>query len=118
MQLSVDLSHIPIFFLFFYVLMPVAIYMIRGGFWARIYILFSSMVGAIFIYSSPVGFIELLFPDWIPDSLKSYYISLFKLASEPILMSLAAAGFILLFLFQYGLIKLVSMTGWGGASED
>jgi hypothetical protein len=112
MQITLDLSSIPLFFVLFYVVFPVAVRVLRGEFWGKIYIIFSSMVGAMIMYSTPIGFVQMILPGFIPDETKIYIGKLFNFVAGGIGYLLAAIGFFLLFIFQHGLIKLISYTGW------
>ena len=117
MQLIIDLSSIPVFFLLFYVIFPVAVRVLRGEFWSKIYIIFSSTIGAMIMYSTPAGFLELILPGIIPDDIKVYITKLFNFVAGGVGWVLAVIGFFLLFIFQHGLIKLINYTGWLEAQD-
>lgn len=112
MRITIDVSSLPLFFLLFYVVFPVLVRVLRGEFWGKIYILFSSIVGAMIMYSTPIGFVEMILPGFIPDDVKLYIGKLFNFVAGGVGYFLAAIGFFLLFIFQHGLIKLISYTGW------
>ncbi len=67
MEFTIDLSHIPLFFLLFFDIFPIMVRVLRGEFWSKVYIIFSSMIGAMILYSTPTGFLELILPGIIPE---------------------------------------------------
>jgi hypothetical protein len=76
MNITLDLAHIPYFFLIFYVILPVVVYWLVGSFWVRIYMVISSALGAMLAYAMPIGFIDLVMPDVIPESFQQQFIGL------------------------------------------
>jgi len=110
--ITIDLNNIPVFFLLFFVIFPVIVRVFRGPFWGKIYIIFSSTVGAMIMYSTPIGFIEMIMPGFVPDEVKLYIAKLFNFVAGGIGYVLAAIGFFLLFIFQHGMIRLIEYSGW------
>ena len=115
--LSIDLSKIPFFFILFFIVLPAYIYFLRGGFWVLVYIFFSSLGGALFSYYAPLGFIEMVLPEALPDFVKNYFELLFRAVMNWSLLLFSAMVFFMLLLFQYGLLKLLSFFRWGGIKD-
>jgi hypothetical protein len=112
MIVTIELSSLPIFFIFFYIVLPVAIRIFKGDFWAKIYIFLSSLLGAMLLYASPLAFLRVVFPESIPVNILRYFELLLDWVTEGLSILLGGLGFFALFLLQYGLVKLVGMFGW------
>lgn len=117
LEVTVDLSSLPYFFLAFYVVLPLVVYFFMGLFWTRVYMVVSAFLGGMLAYATPLGFVDLLIPDVVPANLEEYFKGLFSAVLHHGLLVFSGAVFIALLLFQWGLVKLVSALGWGGAED-
>ena len=100
-----------LFFLLFYVALPVGIALFKGGGWARLYSFISSFLAAYWAYQAPLSFLEsMVFQGSSPVDVSVWFKFILDLATEYGRLIFAAIVFILLYLFQYRLIyRLVEM---------
>jgi len=100
-----------LFFLTFYVIVPVAITITKGGGWARLYSLVSAALAAYWAYLAPAQFLEsMVVPHGAPSDVASYFKWILDLVTEYGRMVFAAVVFILLYLFQFKFIA--RLTEW------
>lgn len=117
MNITLDLAHIPYFFLIFYVVPPVLVYFLVGRFWVKIYTVISAFLGATLAAAMPLAFIDLVMPDVIPESIQQQFLGLAEGALRYGSLIFAGIVFFALLLLQHGVLRLVEMTGWGGAKD-
>ena len=114
----IDFSQIPYFLLIFYVALPVLVYFTLGSFWARVYLIFSSLLGAMAAYAAPIGFVELLIPPVIPPFVTQQLIALASAILQEGLLIFAAVVFFVLALLQHAILKLLEWTHWRGMHRE
>ncbi len=106
-----DLIIPSLFFLTFYVIVPVAITITKGGGWARLYSLVSSALAAYWAYLSPAQFLEsMVLPPGAPSEVSTYFAWILDLVTEYGRMVFAIIVFILLYLLQFRFIA--RLTEW------
>jgi len=116
MNITLDPSQIPIFFIIFYIIFPVVVFFFFGKFWATIYMLISSALGAMVAAAMPLAFIDIVIPDII-EPYKQYFIGVAEGVLKYGTMLFAGIVFFLLMLLQHAIVRLVEATGWIGAKE-
>ena len=117
MNVTIDLAHIPYFFLVFYVILPILVYFLVGDFWTKIYTVLASFLGAVLAAAMPIGFIKLIMPSVIPEDIQQWFLGLAEVALRYGTLIFAGIVFFALLMLQHGVLKLVRMTGWGGAKD-
>ncbi|MEM3403763.1 MAG: hypothetical protein QXJ17_04445 [Nitrososphaeria archaeon] len=117
MNITLDLSHIPLFFIVFYIILPIVVFFFAGSFWAKIYAVISSVLGAVLAAAMPMAFIDLILPDVIPEGIVEQFAGLAEAALKYGSMVFAGIVFFALLLLQHGVVKLVEATGWIGSKE-
>jgi len=117
MFFQISFETIPLFVLIFYVLLPVLIFFLYGVFWARIYSIISSFLGALFAFYYPQKFLETLIPETVPEQIAGYFKTILFAIADYGLYVFAAVVFFILLLLQHGIIKLLSFFGWIGTEE-
>lgn len=115
MNITLDLSQIPVFFILFYIIFPVAVFFFFGKFWATIYMLVSSALGAIAAAAMPLAFIDLIIPDLL-ETFREQFVSLAEAVLKYGSMIFAGIVFFLLLLLQHAIVRLVEATGWIGSN--
>jgi len=116
MNITLNPSQIPIFFIIFYIIFPVVVFFFFGKFWATIYMLISSALGAMVAAAMPLAFIDIVIPDII-EPYKQYFIGVAEGVLKYGIMLFAGIVFFLLMLLQHAIVRLVEATGWIGAKE-
>ncbi|RLE48548.1 MAG: hypothetical protein DRJ18_01750 [Candidatus Methanomethylicota archaeon] len=97
-----------LFFLTFYVIVPVAITITKGGGWARLYSLVSAALAAYWAYLAPAQFLKSMV---VPHGeVSTYFEWILDLVTEYGRMVFAAVVFILLYLLQFRFIA--RLTEW------
>jgi len=112
--IPLDLSQVPYFLLVFYVALPAVVFFIMGSFWARVYMIFSSLLGAMAAYASPLSFIELIIPPVIPQFVANQLVGLAAAILQYGLLIFVGIIFFVLLLLQHGIIKLLEWSQWRG----
>ena len=116
MDVTLSFSHLPIFFILFYIIFPVAVFFFFGKFWTIIYMLISSALGAMVAAAMPMAFIDIVLPDII-EPYKQYFIGLAESVLKYGSMIFSGIVFFLLMLLQHAIVRLVEATGWIGSNE-
>ncbi len=113
MNVTLDFSSLPIFFILFYIIFPVTVFFFGGKFWANVYMIASSVVGAMVAAAMPLAFVDLVMPD-VLEPFKEYYVGLAAAVLKYGSTVFAGIVFFLLILLQHAIIKLIEATGWIG----
>jgi hypothetical protein len=114
LNLLIDFSQIPYFLLIFYVALPAFVFYFLGSFWARVYMIFSALFGAMAAYAAPIGFVELLIPPVIPPFVANELTGLAAGILQYGLLLFAGIIFFVLALLQHALFKLLEWSHWRG----
>lgn len=107
-----NLSTLPWVLILFYVVLPLAVRMWRGSFWANVYITVSSALGALYFSALPLWLAGRIPGEpSIPgvEPLVEHLKSLVGWIPAPLF---AGVAFIALFLLQKGVVRLADLTGW------
>ncbi|MCL4344093.1 MAG: hypothetical protein JRN26_00950 [Nitrososphaerota archaeon] len=112
--LPIDLSQIPYFLIVFYAALPALVFFVMGSFWARIYMIFSSLLGAMAAYAAPIGFLQLLIPPVIPSFVTNQIMGMAAGILQYGLLIFAAIIFFVLALLQHAILKLLEWSHWRG----
>lgn len=114
-DITFSFAYIPWFLVIFYALIPAAVYMFLGPFMARVYMIFSSFLGAIAAYAAPLGFLDQIIPPVIPPWVTQQLMGMASAILQYGLLIYAAAIFVVLFLLQHAIVKILDWTHWRGA---
>ncbi|MEM5798112.1 MAG: hypothetical protein QXG26_01795 [Candidatus Aenigmatarchaeota archaeon] len=116
MNITLDFSYLPIFFILFYIIFPVIVFFFGGKFWAILYMIISSTLGAMVAAAMPLAFIDLVLPDII-EPYKDQFMGLAAAVLKYGTTIFAGIVFFLLMLLQHAIIRLVEATGWFGTDS-
>jgi len=116
MDVTLNFSHLPIFFIIFYIIFPIIVFFFFGKFWTIVYMLISSALGALAAAAMPLAFIDIILPDVI-EPYKQHFIGLAESVLKYGTMFFSGIVFFLLMLLQHAIVRLVEATGWIGSEQ-